>query len=187
MNVRALKVGGWLCAIVLGLALAGAPSAADAAGRPALGAPAKAKPKPKPKVVPKGDDPAPATAAAAPGPASGAPKSDAPSGDDSGIIETKGGTAHVDFSEATIEGVGTKAGAVYLYERSESDLLSIVRLRTSYRDELIRTVFSPSDVEVKKKAGAAKTPAPAPAPAPAAGDKPPAKPIPLPLKGKTGK
>jgi hypothetical protein len=185
MNVRALKVGGWLCAAVLGLAVAAAPSAAGAAGRPALGVPAKGKPKPKPKVVPKGDDAAPATAAAAPGPGSGAPKSDAPSGDDSGIIETKGGTAHVDFSEATIEGVGTKAGAVYLYERSDSDLLSIVRLRTSYRDELIRTVFSPGDVEVKKKAGAAKTPAPAAAPAP--GDKTPAKPIPLPLKGKTGK
>jgi hypothetical protein len=174
--IFALAVAVVLAASVLAArrAFAGAHPAAPpvaARGAAAIDPPhAKKKPAPvKPKPATGAPGAAPVTSGSAGPSGSAAPAAAAGADDDGGVIETKGGTARVDFSEATIEATGAKAGAVYLYERSDSDLLSIVRLRTSYRDELVRTVFSPGDAEPKPKA---KTPKPSATPAatPAAPD-----------------
>ncbi len=47
----------------------------------------------------------------------------------------------VEFDARLIQGQTAKAGAVYLFERVSSNLRSMVRERTSFRDEIVRPVF----------------------------------------------
>ncbi len=49
----------------------------------------------------------------------------------------------VEFDERLIQGQTAKAGAVYLFERMSSDLRSMVKERSSYRDEVVEVVFPP--------------------------------------------
>lgn len=47
----------------------------------------------------------------------------------------------IEFDARLIQGQTAKAGAVYLFERASSNLRSMVKDRTSFRDKIVRTVF----------------------------------------------
>jgi len=89
----------------------------------------KPKPKPKPKPVPA-DEPA---AAPEPGPGGGGAGDAIPLG--------PGGRSRVDFDAMQIKGQTTKAGEVQILERKDSELKSMVKRRTSFREEIILSVF----------------------------------------------
>jgi hypothetical protein len=52
-----------------------------------------------------------------------------------------GGTTRVEFDAQLIKGQTTKAGEVQILERKDSALKSMVKRRTSFREEIIHTVF----------------------------------------------
>ena len=52
-----------------------------------------------------------------------------------------GGRARVDFEAQLIKGQTTKSGEVQILARKDSELKSMVMRRTSFRDEIIETVF----------------------------------------------
>ncbi len=83
---------------------------------------AKAKPKPKPKAVAEEAPP------------------EAPSGGDA-VPMGPGGRARVDFEAQLIKGQTTKSGEVQILARKDSELKSMVMRRTSFRDEIIESVF----------------------------------------------
>ena len=84
--------------------------------------------KPKPTPEPAAE---PATDAAAP--------ESAPAGDS--VSVGPGGRTRVDFDAMMIKGQTTKAGEVQVLERRDVDLKSMVKRRTSFREEIIRSVF----------------------------------------------
>lgn len=47
----------------------------------------------------------------------------------------------LEFDGRLVQGQTARSGAVYLFERSRSELRSMVRERQTYRDEIVRTVF----------------------------------------------
>jgi hypothetical protein len=51
------------------------------------------------------------------------------------------GPTRVDFDERLIKGQTTKAGSVYIYDRQEIDIRSLVRRGRSFRHRIIKTVF----------------------------------------------
>ena len=51
------------------------------------------------------------------------------------------GQTRVDFDDRLIKGQTTKAGSVYIYDRQEIDIRSLVRRGRSFRQRIIRTVF----------------------------------------------
>jgi hypothetical protein len=51
------------------------------------------------------------------------------------------GPSRVDFDDRLIKGQTTKAGSVYIYDRQEIDIRSLVRRGRSFRQRIIRTVF----------------------------------------------
>ncbi len=83
------------------------------------------KPKPKPKPV---DTPAPA-----PDPA----VAPAPIGGGASLSRT----TRIEFDAQLIKGQTTKAGEVQILERKDTQLKSMVKRRTSFRDEIINSVF----------------------------------------------
>lgn len=48
----------------------------------------------------------------------------------------------VEFDARLIQGQTAKAGAVYLFARVSTNLRSMVREQSSFRDKIVRTVFS---------------------------------------------
>jgi hypothetical protein len=50
-------------------------------------------------------------------------------------------TTRVEFDAQLIKGQTTKAGEVQILERKDSELKSMVKRRTSFREEIIHTVF----------------------------------------------
>jgi len=50
-------------------------------------------------------------------------------------------TTRIDFDAQLIKGQTTKAGEVQILERKDTELKSMVKRRTSFRDEIIHTVF----------------------------------------------
>jgi len=87
------------------------------------------RPKPKPKPEPT-DSPA---AAPEPDPGAGTGGDAIPLG--------PGGRSRVDFDAMQIKGQSTKAGEVQILERKDTELKSMVKRRTSFRDEIILSVF----------------------------------------------
>lgn len=51
------------------------------------------------------------------------------------------GPTRVDFDDRLIKGQTTKAGSVYIYDRQEIDIRSLVKRTRSFRARVIRTVF----------------------------------------------
>ena len=47
----------------------------------------------------------------------------------------------VEFDARLIQGQSAKAGAVYLFARVATNLKSMVKERTSFRDKVVRTVY----------------------------------------------
>lgn len=87
------------------------------------------KPKPKPQAKPKQQEPEAAPA-------------QAPEGGSGGAIPLgPGGRSRVDFDAMQIRGQTTKSGEVQILERKDTELKSMVKRRTSFREEIIETVF----------------------------------------------
>ncbi len=51
------------------------------------------------------------------------------------------GPTRVNFDERLIKGQTTKAGSVYIFDRQESEIRSLVDRKRSFRKKIIRTVF----------------------------------------------
>jgi hypothetical protein len=51
------------------------------------------------------------------------------------------GATRIEFDGQQIKGQTTKAGEVQVLERKDTELKSMVKRRTSFRDEIIQTVF----------------------------------------------
>ena len=83
----------------------------------------KSKAKPKPKPVAEESLP------------------DAPSDAGDAVPMGPGGRARVDFEAQLIKGQTTKSGEVQILARKDSELKSMVMRRTSFRDEIIESVF----------------------------------------------
>jgi hypothetical protein len=105
--------------------------------------PKKAPPRPRPPAT------APATTGAAPrvperpdGPGGMDPRAvpDA-SGDASGVPGgRRGGPARIEFDDRLVQGQTNKANAIYLFERRESALRSLLKKRAHFHDEIDETL-----------------------------------------------
>ncbi len=51
------------------------------------------------------------------------------------------GPSRVDFDERLIKGQTTKAGSVYIFDRQQSDIRSLINKHRKFRYKIIRTVF----------------------------------------------
>jgi hypothetical protein len=94
---------------------------------------ADAKPRPKPKPVAPTPS-APSVPAA--GPSAEAPP---PAGSD-GATGVRGPT-RIDFDDRLIQGQSNKSGAVYLYDRKELKVRSMIRKRDNFRDEIVGSLY----------------------------------------------
>jgi hypothetical protein len=136
MRAAALK---FLClALALGTAspaLARGKKAARVllAAAPARGAPAPKRPVAKPVVVDAAVERAPAAAKASLKEA--APKEEVTS------VAPRGPT-RIDFDDRLIQGQTNKSGAVYLFDRKELSVRSMVQQRTSFRDQIVRDILA---------------------------------------------
>jgi hypothetical protein len=61
-------------------------------------------------------------------------------------MQTRGPT-RLDFDDRTVQGQGSKIGAVYLYDRKNLPLRSMVRKRENFRDQISSDEVSGSVVE----------------------------------------
>ena len=99
-----------------------------------LGAGKAKKPKApaKPAAAPTEDKAAPAPTAST-GPAG------APTGD---VSVGPRGPTRIDFDDRLIQGQTNKSGAVYLFDRKELSVRSMVRQRTSFRDQIVKDILT---------------------------------------------
>lgn len=51
------------------------------------------------------------------------------------------GPTRVNFDERLIKGQTTKAGSVYIFDRQESEIRSLVERKRNFRHKIIKTVF----------------------------------------------
>jgi len=59
--------------------------------------------------------------------------------------------ARVEFDGRLVQGQTAKSGAIYLFARKRSELRSMVKERTSYRKEILRTIYPNDEYEGKRK------------------------------------
>lgn len=78
---------------------------------------------------------APAHEEAAPQPPASEPKHAAESAQPAETMQTRGPT-RLDFDDRMVQGQGSKVGAVYLYDRKNLPLRSMVRKRENFRDQI---------------------------------------------------
>jgi hypothetical protein len=57
----------------------------------------------------------------------------------------------IDFNNAYIMGQAIKSGAVYLLKRKNSDIKSMLKYRTSYRDEILEDFYVPKSINIEKQ------------------------------------
>jgi hypothetical protein len=80
----------------------------------------------------------PATTAPATTPASATEA--APAADSGGAPGVRGPT-RIDFDDRLIQGQTNKSGAVYLYDRKELKIRSMIKKRENFRDEIIGSLY----------------------------------------------
>jgi hypothetical protein len=100
----------------------------DAAAAP----PAKKRP-PAPVAAPAARKTPPTVPVATPGEQPAA-------GDQAGAAATRGPT-RIDFDDRLIQGQTNKSGAVYLYDRKELKIRSMIKKRENFRDEIIGSLY----------------------------------------------
>lgn len=91
----------------------------------------KKKPTPAAKKTPPGG--VPATPAPAP--------EAAPATADSGGAPAMRGPTRIDFDDRLIQGQTNKSGAVYLYDRKELKIRSMIKKRDNFRDEIVGGLY----------------------------------------------
>lgn len=70
-----------------------------------------------------------------------APASDpAPAADSGGGTPVRG-PARIDFDDRLIQGQSNKSGSVYLYDRKELKIRSMLKKRESFREEIIGSLY----------------------------------------------
>lgn len=99
-------------------------SATDAFARPPKKAPAAAKKQP----------PSVPVSASVPEPA-------APAASESGPGPAVRGPTRIDFDDRLIQGQSNKSGAVYLYDRKELKIRSMIKKRENFRDEIVGSLY----------------------------------------------
>ncbi len=118
-NVRILAV----------LLLALSALSAEAAGKK------KPAPPPKKAAAPAAPAKGPAVSRPAPEEAPAAAADGAP-----GAPQTRGPT-RIDFDDRLIQGQTNKSGAVYLYDRKELKIRSMIKKRENFRDEIVSSLY----------------------------------------------
>lgn len=100
-----------------------------------LAAPAAhAGPKKKPAAAAKKAAPAPAAVPSSPGTSEAAPAGD-------GAAPAVRGPTRIDFDDRLIQGQTNKSGAVYLYDRKELKIRSMIKKRENFRDEIVGSLY----------------------------------------------
>ena len=75
----------------------------------------------------------------APSPEAAAPPAPAPA--EAAVGGPAGRSTRIEFEGQLIKGQTTKAGEVQILERRDSEMKSMVKRRTSFREEIIKSVF----------------------------------------------
>jgi len=70
-----------------------------------------------------------------------APESAPASGGDSGGGAQVRGPTRIDFDDRLIQGQSNKSGAVYLYDRKELKVRSMIKKRENFRDEIVGSLY----------------------------------------------
>ncbi len=109
----------------------------------ALGASAWAGPPKKKGATPPAAAPAPAPKKGAPSlpanlPGPAPAEAQAPA---EGAPPPSRGPTRIDFDDRLIQGQTNKSGAVYLYDRKELKIRSMIKKRESFRDEIVGSLF----------------------------------------------
>jgi hypothetical protein len=87
--------------------------------------------------------PAPAKRPAAAAPVQAptpAPEAAAPPAADNGGAPVRGPT-RIDFDDRLIQGQSNKSGSVYLYDRKELKIRSMIKKRDSFREEIVGSLY----------------------------------------------
>ncbi|MBK8009889.1 MAG: hypothetical protein IPK13_00945 [Deltaproteobacteria bacterium] len=101
---------------------------------------AQAKPKRRAKSRSRRSTPPPAAPARPP--AREAPREEASGGGSDLVPQTSfRGPTRIDFDDRLIQGQTNKSGAVYLFDRKETGISSMVRRRKSFRQLTIATIY----------------------------------------------
>ena len=98
---------------------------------------ALAKPRKAAAVVKKPVQSAPAESRPTSVPESAAPAASA----DSGGGPSVRGPTRIDFDDRLIQGQTNKSGAVYLYDRKELKIRSMIKKRENFRDEIVGSLY----------------------------------------------
>jgi hypothetical protein len=97
--------------------------------------PASAAPKKKPSPAPAAKRPATVPV----GTTAPSPTSEASGGD--GNAPAMRGPTRIDFDDRLIQGQSNKSGAVYLYDRKELKIRSMIKKRENFRDEIVGSLY----------------------------------------------
>lgn len=100
---------------------------------------ALAAPKRRPAPAPAAKKAPPAAPASTPSGASGS-SDGAPQADATAALPSRG-PARIDFDDRLIQGQTNKSGSVYLYDRKEMKVRSMIKKRENFRDEIVGTLF----------------------------------------------
>jgi hypothetical protein len=98
---------------------------------PASSAAPRKKPVTAPLTLPRKTPPGPASATAG----------EAPSGEPAAAPVR--GPTRIDFDDRLIQGQTNKSGAVYLYDRKELKIRSMIKKRENFRDEIVGSLYDP--------------------------------------------
>ncbi len=102
---------------------------------------AEAAPKKKAAAPKKPPAAAPVQAPSRPGKPPAVEETPAPAGDSApGAPQTRGPT-RIDFDDRLIQGQTNKSGAVYLYDRKELKIRSMIKKRENFRDEIVSSLY----------------------------------------------
>lgn len=85
-----------------------------------------------------GKAPAPAPAAAPSAPSQPEAAAAAPAGDSGPGVR---GPTRIDFDDRLIQGQSNKSGAVYLYDRKELKVRSMIKKRDNFREEIVGSLY----------------------------------------------
>ena len=96
-----------------------------------------AKPPRKPAPAPAARKPPAIPTGAGPSVPDSAPAASA----DSGGAPAVRGPTRIDFDDRLIQGQSNKSGAVYLYDRKELKIRSMIKKRENFRDEIVGSLY----------------------------------------------
>ena len=57
------------------------------------------------------------------------------------LAQSYRGPTRINFDERLIKGQTTKAGSVYIFDRQQSEIRSLIDRKRQFRQKIIRTVF----------------------------------------------